>query len=384
MKKFSFKILTKDKKTQARTGLITTLSGKKIFTPAFVPVGTQATVKSLSPEDLLKIGVQVIFVNSYHLHLRPGERTVKNLGGLSNFMKWAGPIMTDSGGFQVFSLGNGKRKQALGLTGGNLVKTSSEGVRFRSHLDGKYCFLTPRKAIRIQKDLGSDIMMALDDCSAYPVTFKRARKAMERTHLWAQESIRCRQRLDLSGALYGIIQGSVFKSLRLESAKFITSLPFDGIAVGGLAVGESKRQMRQVMKWLAPWLPETKPCHLLGVGELDDIVDLVQSGVDTFDCVMPTRLGRMGWIIGQNGRYEIAKKEFSNDWRPPDTGCKCWVCCQFSRAYLHHLFRSRELLAYRLASYHNLSFMISFLAKIRKSLNEGTFSRLVRKFRNES
>lgn len=386
-----FQILTKDKKTQARTGVINTAHGK-ILTPAFVPVGSQATVKSLTPEDLKKIGVQVFFANTYHLYLRPGEEIIDNLGGLHNFMSWDGPIMTDSGGFQVFSLGSGKIKKNISSlsqkgSGQNdkkesLVKIDYNGVTFQSHLDGSKHYFTPEKSIEVQKKLGADMIIAFDECASFPTTHEYAQTAMARTHRWAVRSLEAfnQIRSQRKQFLYGVIQGSLFDDLRQESAKFISSLSFDGLAIGGVAVGESKKEMAKVLDWVMPILAENKkirPVHLLGVGELDDVFEAVTRGVDSMDCVMPTRLGRMGHILvkGQN-TYDISKAIFAKDKSPIGDSCQCAVCRQFSKAYLHHLFRTRELLAYRLATYHNLFLMEELFAKIREAIEKGEFLKL--------
>jgi len=380
---FKFEILYQDKKTKARLGKIKTDHGE-IETPAFVTVGTAASVKSLTPQEISQTGTQIFFVNTFHLHFRPGEKIIRKLGGVHKFMGWNGPIISDSGGFQVFSLAREKEI--------NLVKITDRGVEFRSPWDGTKDFLTPEKSIAIQKDLGTDIILCLDDCTPYPVTHKKAEISLERTHRWAQESLKAYKKLKSKQALYGVVQGSVFKDLRIASAKFISSLPFAGIAIGGVSVGESKKEMKKVLDWVVPLLPKNKPRHLLGVGEIDDIFTLVKAGVDTFDCVMPTRLGRMGQILIKNPKslpvrqagkiqnpkftYEITKTKFAEDKRPLDPQCDCYVCKNFSRAYICHLFRSRELLAYRLATYHNLYFVNRLLSQIRQAIKENRLEEL--------
>ncbi|PJA50017.1 tRNA guanosine(34) transglycosylase Tgt [Candidatus Shapirobacteria bacterium CG_4_9_14_3_um_filter_39_13] len=368
----NFKILSADQKTMARRGEITTSHGK-ILTPAFVPVGSQATVKSLTPHDLKEIGTQVFFVNTYHLYLRPGAEMIEKLDGLHQFMKWDGPIMTDSGGFQVFSLG---RRE--------LVKIDYHGVTFYSHLDGSKHRFTPEKSIEVQQKLKADMMVAFDECAPYPTTHVYAETAMKRTHRWALRSLAAKKRKDQF--LFGVIQGSVYKDLREQSTKFISSLEFDGIAIGGVAVGESKKEMIQVLDWVMPILTKEKkqrPIHLLGVGEIDDIFAAVEKGIDMMDCVMPTRLARMGWILTQNPklknkdfRYDITKSKFADNKEPPDPDCDCYLCRNFSRAYLHHLFRTHELLAYRLATYHNLFFIEQLFVKIREAIKKGEFLKL--------
>jgi len=377
---FKFEIIKKDKKTNARVGILHTAHGR-INTPAFVPVGTQASVKSLSPQDLKEIGVQVFFVNTYHIYLRPGLDIIKKFGGLHQFMNWDGPLMTDSAGFQIFSLGEVNRKRRMLVESAEcevpLVKINEDGVVFRSHLDGSTHVFTPESSIEAQIALGADIMIAFDECAYYPSTYDYAQKAMERTHRWAGRSLAVyKAKARDYQALYGVIQGGVYEDLRINSAKFISSLPFLGIAIGGVSVGESKKEMRDVLEWTVPFLPEHKPRHLLGVGEIDDIFALVEKGIDTFDCVMPTRLGRMGQILVQNKKehsLDINKAEYAYDLGPIDENCGCWVCRSFSRAYLHHLFRAKELLAYRLATYHNLCFMENLVDKIRKSISDGSF-----------
>jgi len=397
-----------------------------IKTPAFVPVGTQASVKSLTPEELDTLGVQLFFVNTYHTYLRPGVEAIAKFGGLHRFMGWDRPLITDSGGFQVFSLarrsrysipgagrraffstvtpfldgdveaygerldGCAKKVSPTSAPGSTLVKITDDGVEFRSHWDGSKHFFTPEKSIEIQHQLGADILLAFDECTPYPTTHAYARRAMERTHVWAERSLaahakskKCQQ------ALYGVIQGSIYADLRKESAKFISNLPFDGLAIGGVSVGESKEEMEQVLKWVVPLLPENKPRHLLGVGEIDDIFTLVENGVDTFDCVQPTRLARMGHLYinptnttnttnptNKKWEIDITKQIFAKDINPIEKDCLCYTCRHFSRAYLHHLFRVRELLAYRLATIHNLYFVISLMGEIREAIKTGRFLEL--------
>jgi queuine tRNA-ribosyltransferase len=368
---FSFKQLRKDKKTRARVGEITTPHGI-IQTPAFVPCGTQGTVKSLTPEELNTLGVQLFFVNTYHMYLRPGIEIVEKAGGLHKFMHWDRPIITDSGGFQIFSQG---------------AKITDDGVEFKSHWDGTKHTFTPESSMKWQEELGSDIHIAFDDCTPYPVTHDKARKSMERTHAWAKRSLQAHKK----GALYGCIQGSVYKDLRQESAKFVSGMDFDGIAIGGVAVGESKKQMTDVLDWVAPLLPEDKPRHLLGVGEIDDIFMLVGRGIDTFDCVQPTRLARMGTLYSKfkiknsklkienkQNTIDITKARHATDFTPIEDGCLCYTCKNFTRAYLHHLFHVRELLGYRLATIHNLHFIHRLVDDIRESILNNSFLELAR------
>ncbi|MCX8009101.1 MAG: tRNA guanosine(34) transglycosylase Tgt [Patescibacteria group bacterium] len=364
MKSFSFSVLYKSKESQARVGIINTPHGD-ITTPAFIPVGTQATVKSLTPEEIRDVGTQMFFVNTYHMAMRPGIDVVKRLGGLHTFMRWDGPIITDSGGFQVFSLA--KDEQA------SLVKITEDGVTFRSHWDGSYHTFTPELSMKYQCDLGSDIHIAFDDCTPYGVSYEDARVSMERTHRWA---VRSKHAHNGDFALYGSIQGSVFEDLRKESADFIVSLDTDGIAIGGMAVGESKGEMKCVLDWVCPILPENKPRHALGIGEIDDIFTLIEHGIDTFDCVQPTRLARVGFVYSGKRLIDIQKRDFSEDMRPIDANCQCYTCKTFSRAYIHHLFRVRELLAYRLATIHNLFYIHALVAEIRSAIQEERFHEL--------
>jgi len=368
-----FQILKRDGKTNARVGEIKTLHGK-IKTPAFVPVGTQGSVKSLDNRDLCEIGVQIFFLNTYHLYLRPGEEVIKNLGGVHKFTNWHRPLMTDSGGFQIFSL-------ACKKEGKKLVEVEDKGVTFFSHLDGSKHFFTPEKAIKIQKKLGADIILVLDECASYPVSKSYARRAMERTHSWALRSLSQIEKRDRQ-KVFGIVQGGVFKDLREQSAKFISRLAFDGLAIGGVSVGEGKKKIRQVTSWVVPFLPEEKPRHLLGVGDIDDIFEAVEKGIDTLDCVMPTRLARTGKVLVKERQrnsfwIDISKSSFIDDSRSIDKNCSCFTCRSgFSRAYLCHLFRARELLAYRLATIHNLHFVMDLMRKIREAITKGEFDKL--------
>jgi len=405
MSKFNFEILGKDVKSDARAGVIHTVHGD-IKTPSFVPVGTQATVKSMSNEDLQEIGVQVFFVNTYHLYLRPGLEAIEKGNGLHSFIGWGKPLMTDSAGFQIFSLGDVNRQRKLCLQGDPLeiplVKISEEGVKFRSHLDGSEHLFTPEKSIEVQRILGADIMIAFDECCYYPATHDYAKKAMERTHRWA---LRCLERsskfhleeIPQGGqvqssklgkspqALYGVVQGGVFEDLRKESAKFISNLPFEGVAIGGVAVGESKKEMEKVLDWVVPLLPKEKPRHLLGVGEIDDIFTLVEKGIDSFDCVMPTRLGRMGHLLvrkveNREWKLDITKAMYASDKRPIDENCDCFVCRNYNRGYINHLFRAKELLAYRLCTFHNLFFLENLMREIRTAIKEEKLDQVKKKW----
>lgn len=426
MSSFKFEIISKDKKSRARIGKIITPHGV-IETPAFTPVGTQASVKSLTPKDLSEIGTQMFFGNTYHLHLRPGEDIVDKFGGLAEFMGWHGPTITDSGGFQVFSLA--KKKMSSEVAHNNflargakktsptpiskfassrgensagsprfpgaedsptLVKITDNGVTFRSHLDGSIHEFSPEKSIEIQQKIGADIILCFDECPAYPATFEEAERAMNRTHSWAKRCFEYfkKSKNKKNQALYGIVQGSVYKDLRRQSAEFISSIPFDGIAIGGVAVGESKDEMKKAVDASIPYLPDEKPRHLLGVGEIDDIFEIIERGIDTFDCVIPTRLGRTGFVfvppdtgnIKNRFRIDITKSIFSKDKNPIDRNCDCYVCNNFTRGYINHLFRAKELLGYRLASYHNIYFINNLIEDIRSEIIGGNFLKMKKKW----
>jgi queuine tRNA-ribosyltransferase len=390
MKDFGFKIIVKDKKTNARLGIIHTPHGD-IQTPAFVPVGTQATVKSLTSEDLEKLGINLFFVNTYHAYLRPGLQVIQAAGGLHKFMNWTRPLITDSGGFQIFSLGSKRfaRKKEDENRETELVKITDDGVTFKSHWDGSTHIFTPEKAMEFQHKLGSDIHIAFDDCTPYPVNLETAEKSMKRTHQWAERSFKAHQKFKLNEpygcyqALYGSIQGSVYPKLRRKSAEFISGLDFDGIAIGGVSVGESKKEMQDVLDWVCPYLPPDKPRHLLGVGEFDDIFLLIEHGIDTFDCVQPTRLARMGILYSKdrsnkNPDYtlDIQKAEYAEDFKPIDTACSCDVCHNYTRAYIHHLFKVRELTGYKIATFHNLAFICNLVWDIRQAIQNSKFLEL--------
>ena len=375
MEKFGFKIIREDRKSLARVTQIQTPHGV-INAPCFVPVGTQATVKSLEPRELREIGVELLFGNTYHLHLRPGEDTVQKMGGLSKFMSWNGPTITDSGGFQVFSLAKTGKKRGAGEGEAELVKITEDGVKFRSHLDGSLHYFTPEESIKIQQKLGADLILAFDDCPPYPSDHAHVKKAVERTHRWAQRSINQHEKGGGEQALYGIIQGGVFRDLREESTKFISNLNTEGIAIGGVAVGEAKPEMIKVLDWVLPFLPKDKPRHLLGVGEPDDIFEIIERGIDTFDCVIPTRLGRTGFVfvspsegsLKNKFKIDVTKSKWQQSKLPLDKNCDCYVCKNYTRGYINHLFRARELLAYQLASYHNTYFLINLTKKIRQAI----------------
>ncbi|MDP2586051.1 MAG: tRNA guanosine(34) transglycosylase Tgt, partial [Candidatus Levybacteria bacterium] len=321
--------------------------------------------------------------------------TVKDFGGLAKFMSWNGPTITDSGGFQVFSLGQLKMKltEEGEETEVKIVNIKDDGVMFRSHIDGSKHLFTPEISIEIQKKLGADLILAFDECAPHPSTHDYTKEAMERTHKWALRSLKASQGKQFhpwKQALYGIIQGGVYQDLRKESAKFISDLPFDGIAIGGVSVGEGKKEMRQAIDWSYPFLPENKPRHLLGIGEIDDIFDVIERGIDTFDCVIPTRFGRYGIVFASppegnpknRFRIDLNRVAFAKDKNPISKDCLCYVCVNFTRGYIHHLFRAKELLAYRLASYHNMFFINNLVKKIREAILNDEFISLKKKWLN--
>ncbi|MBL7155229.1 MAG: tRNA guanosine(34) transglycosylase Tgt [Candidatus Portnoybacteria bacterium] len=375
-----FKILKKGKKSKARLGLIKTPHGQ-IATPAFLPVATQATIKSLTPADLKKIGFPALLCNTYHLYLRPGHKIIQKLGGLHQFMNWSGPLITDSGGFQVFSLGFGL-EHGVGKIAGifpenfkkppkpvklKLVKIDEQGVEFRSHLDGSKHRLTPQKSIQIQEALGADIILAFDECTSPLATKQYTQRAMERTHRWAEICLQTKKRKDQ--ALFGIIQGGQWPDLRKKSAQFIGQLPFDGLAIGG-SLGKTKKDMFRILDWVIPEMPEQKPRHLLGIGQPEDLNKAIKKGIDLFDCVYPTRLARHGIFLTSKGELNILNSSYRTDKKPIMRSCSCYTCQNFSRAYLHHLFKAREMLGPCLATFHNLWFIYQLMKKIRKDIRD--------------
>lgn len=350
--------------TGARAGVITTSHGL-VPTPVFCPVGSQATVKAMTPDDLRTIGTKMILSNTYHLYLRPGIEIIKEMGGLHRFMSWDGPILTDSGGYQVFSLSH-------------LCRITDEGAHFRSHIDGSEHFLTPELAVQYQEDLGSDIAMVLDECPDCNDDVTRTRKAMERTHRWAE---RCYKAHKKQGqALYGIVQGGASPELRRESAEYISSIGFDGYAIGGLSLGESKEITFAMTEEVTKLLPVDKPRYLMGVGSPEDLLECVSRGVDIFDSALPTRVARNGAVFTNAGRVNITNAQYKKANEPLDGGCDCYTCRNFSTAYIHHLFKSEELLAYRLATIHNLHFIIELMGKIRQSILDGEFAAFKKDF----
>ncbi len=361
---FRFELLKTDSTTRARRGRLHTPHGV-VETPVFMPVGTQATVKAVTPEQLLEIGAEIILSNSYHLFLRPGHEVIGRVGGLHQFMGWDGPILTDSGGFQVFSLSD-------------LRKVDEDGVRFRSHLNGDSFFLTPELAVDIQSALGSDIMMVLDDCLAHPASYSDARISMKRSLEWAA---RCRSHLDKkpehSQALFGIVQGALYEDLREESAANLIETGFEGYAIGGLGVGEPIPTMYDVVEDIEPSLPADRPRYLMGVGTPIDLIECVSRGMDMFDCVMPTRHARNGSLFTKEGRIVIRHARFKDDPEPIEPDCGCPVCGKYSRAYLRHLFLSKEILSSVLNTVHNLFFYLDTLRKIRHFIESERFNELL-------
>jgi len=410
-----FEIIKQDKKTQARAGIIHTAHGD-IETPVFMPVGTQATVKSLDSSDIENLGAQIILANTYHLHLRPGEDLVADFGGLHKFMNWNHPILTDSGGFQVFSLGQGKKHDSDEKSEHVAkAKIDNDGVTFHSHIDGSTHRFTPESAIEIQHKLGADIIMAFDECTPDQASLGYARQAMERTHTWAQRCIKYhkitnstfvpssgRGKLQTPNYLFGIIQGANHKELREESARAISAMDFDGIAIGGESVGFNMEATKNILDWVNPIIPKDKPHYTMGVGfSPTDLFEVVERGVDMFDCVSPTRMARNGALFvhpqslplrggdqeGVSGRgkekkfrININNSEFKTDKSPTDPLCTCSTCQNYSRAYLNHLFKAEELLAYRLATIHNLHFFLNLMREIRQAIKEDRFLELKREW----
>lgn len=352
-----YELIKECKDTKARVGLLHTPHGV-IETPVFMPVGTQATVKTMTPEELKQIEAQIILSNTYHLYLRPGHELVKQAGGLHGFMNWDRPILTDSGGFQVFSLGP-------------LRKITEEGVKFKSHIDGSEHFISPEKAIEIQMALGADIIMAFDECAPYPCSHEYAKNSLERTTRWLK---RCKEALSRDDqALFGIIQGGVFRDLREQSAKEIVDIDLPGYAIGGLSVGEPKPLMYEVLDYTVPLMPKNKSRYLMGVGSPDCLVEGVMRGIDMFDCVLPTRIARNGTVTTSIGKVVIRNAAYAKDFGPLDPNCDCYTCRNYSRAYIRHLFKSEEILGLRLTTIHNLHFLIKLMKDMRQAILEDRF-----------
>ena len=353
----TYEMIKECSKTGARAGLLHTPHG--IFeTPIFMPVGTQATVKAISPEELYSMGAGVILSNTYHLFLRPGHKLIEEADGLHKFMNWDRGILTDSGGFQVFSLGP-------------LRKITEEGVAFRSHIDGSKQFLSPEKATEVQMALGADIAMVFDECVPYPAEYDYAKKSTERTSRWAERCLKVHNRKEQ--ALFGIVQGGMYKDLRAASTKDLISMDFPGYAVGGLSVGEPKPLMCELLEYSVPLLPSNKPRYLMGVGTPDLLVDGVMYGIDMFDCVFPTRVARNGTVMTWSGRLVVKNAEYARDFMPIDQDCECYTCQNFSKAYIRHLLKTYEMFGLRLTTIHNLHFLINFMKRMRQAIIDGNF-----------
>lgn len=375
---FKFEILKKSKRSRARLGVIHTPHGE-IETPSFVPVATRATVRTLDSREIADVGSQLLICNTYHLALAPGEKLVKKMGGLHNFMQWKKPLMTDSGGFQVYSLGfgsdHGIGKMLKNPTGETVdvraqpksVRITDDGVHFRSPIDGKEHYLSPKTSIRIQEDLGADIIFAFDECVSPVATKEYTRASLEKTHRWAKECVDAKKSKQ---ALYGIVQGSAHQDLREESARAIGSLPFEGFALGG-EFGYDKKRMGKLIGWVVDILPQERPRHALGVGHPEDFVPLARAGMDTFDCIAPTHYARRGILFTSKGRLDLRKPRFLNDKKPLDAACSCNICNTYTRSYISHLIRGNELTGMKLASYHNLHFFNEQARLLRKRIKNG-------------
>lgn len=359
-----YELIKKSSESNARLGKLYTPHGV-IDTPVFMPVGTQATVKAMTPDELKEIGAKIILSNTYHLHMRPGEKLIEKAGGLHDFMHWDRSILTDSGGFQVFSLAK-------------LRDITEDGVMFKSHLDGSKHFISPEKAIQIENSLGADIIMCFDECLPYPCEYDYAKKSLYRTIRWA-ERCKLEHKNTEKQALFGIIQGGMYKDLREESVREMTDLDFPGYSIGGLSIGEPKNMMYDVLDYTTPIMPENKPRYLMGVGSPDCLIEGALRGVDMFDCVLPTRIARNGTVFTSKGKLVIRNAEYAEDMRPLDDECDCYACRNFSRAYIRHLFKAKEILAARLATIHNLRFLIRLMEQIRQAIREDNLV----EFRNE-
>ncbi len=360
-----FKFTLKAKENKSRRGIIKTSHGE-INTPAFMVVGTAGTIKAVNNEDVKKSGTEIILGNTYHLMLRPGEKLISQMNGLHNFMNWQGPILTDSGGFQVMSLSK-------------IRKISDDGVEFSSHIDGEKFFVTPEKSIQIQHTLGSNITMIFDECVQYPATYDQAKTAMERSIAWAKRSKNAFEVRDGYG-IFGIVQGSTFKDLREISAKKLIEIDFDGYAIGGLAVGEGQKEMFNVLDYCVDFLPQDRPRYLMGVGKPNDIVGAVLRGIDMFDCVIPTRSGRTGQAFVRNGVINIRNAKYRQDQKPLDEMCNCYGCKNHTRAYLHHLVKSNEILGAMLLSQHNIFYYQDLMKEIRLAIEEQRFTKFAQDF----
>lgn len=382
---FDFEVKQTDPGSQARTGNFTTPHGV-IQTPVFMPVGTLATVKTLSPDEVKQAGAQIILANTYHLYLRPGHELIQKMGGLHKWSGWDGPILTDSGGYQVFSLGEGKKEgRNPNKSSQKNVKILENGVEFRSHLDGSKHFLTPEKVMEIEQALGADIIMAFDECAPHSSDHAYAKVAMERTHDWVMKCQTTHQKLQKKRgapkqALFPIIQGVIYDDLRIESTKFCAALDLPGIAIGGLSVGEERETMYHILETIHPHLPENKPRYLMGVGTPQDLLEGVERGVDMFDCVDVTRISRHANFYTSEGRFHIKNAGYKADPEPLQKGCTCYTCQKFSRSYLRHLVTENETLGARLLTIHNLHFLLDLMSKIRENITAGTFKKFKRTF----
>jgi len=361
-----FCIKGKDKNTGARVGVLKTPHGE-VVTPCFMPVGTNATVKCMSPHELEEIGIKLILSNAYHLSMRPGEDVIAQAGGLHKFMGWRGAILTDSGGYQIFSLAG-------------LRKVREEGVEFRSHFDGSLHFFTPERVIKIQHKLGADIIMPLDECLPYPCEYSYAKRSVELTLSWAKRSLDAHKGHEENQALFGIVQGGTYRELRKLCAERLVEMEFPGYAVGGVSVGEEKEQMQEVIGWMGEILPEDKPRYLMGVGEPVDLLMSIAAGMDMFDCVMPTRNARNGGVFTWSGKFSIRNSKFIRDNTPLDPECDCYTCRNFSRSYIRHLFNTEEILGLRLTTWHNLHFMQRLTERAQKAILEEQFDKFCKEF----
>lgn len=353
---FNFELLHQDKQTSARRGRFHTPHGV-IETPIFMPVGTHGALKAMTPAQVEETEAQIILANTYHLHLKPGESLVKKAGGLHGFMNWKRPILTDSGGFQVFSL----PKKRIG----------EDGVHFRHEVTGEEIFLGPKEAMQIQNDLGADIIMAFDECIPYPATHDYAARSIQKTLCWAQRCLEHHRRPDQ--ALFGIVQGSIYEDLRKECAKQLTAMSFPGYAVGGVSVGEGLDLLKKVVEYTAPFLPDDKPRYLMGVGLPEDILESIERGMDMFDCVIPTRYARSATLFTTRGKLRLTNREYRRDFFPVDAACDCYCCRNFTRAYLHHLFNANEILSATLAAIHNVRFYLNMMTQARQAIENDNF-----------
>ena len=359
----TYELLHVDKTTGARRGIVHTPHGD-IQTPIFMPVGTQATVKSMTVEELKENGAQIILSNTYHLYLRPGSKLVKKAGGLHNFMRWDRPILTDCGGFQVFSLSD-------------LRTITEEGVEFKSHLDGSKHFFSPEKVMEIEEDLGADIIMSFDECCPYPSTYEYTKNSMERTTRWAK---RCKEAHKTNQAIFGIIQGGFYEDLRKKSAEDLIALDFPGYAIGGISVGEPKEEYIKMLKYTAPLMPENKPRYLMGVGSPDYLLEAAMAGIDMCDCVLPTRIARNGTAMTSHGKLVVRNAGYAEDFSPLDPECDCYACKNYTRAYIRHLIKCNEILGVRLLSIHNIKFLTNLMERVRIEIENDNLLNFVKEF----